>query len=108
MTKRYTDGFKAQVPVQEVGNATLVARRYESSRNIFYPRMRDATCVFSGPLYLDDVWELPAHIADLPSQAARTIGTHYKQPLSVSLAAFLFNRYKEPFRDMRVTMCIGT
>lgn len=64
--------------------------------------------VFSlAPLCLDDVWELPAHIADLPSQAARTIGTHYKQPLSVSLAAFLFNRYKEPFRDMRVTVCIG-
>lgn len=41
-----------QGSIQEAGNATLVARRYESSRNIFYPRMRGATCVFSGTLVL--------------------------------------------------------
>ena len=44
MTKQYTDEFKAQVlkEVQEVGNAAVVARRYELSPNTIYTWMRAA------------------------------------------------------------------
>ena len=41
MTRQYTNEFKAQVlkEVQEVGNAALVARRYELSKNTVYTWM---------------------------------------------------------------------
>lgn len=44
MTRQYTNEFKAQVlkEVQEVGNAALVARRYELSKNTVYTWMRAA------------------------------------------------------------------
>jgi transposase-like protein len=42
VTRQYTNEFKAQVlkEVQEVGNAALVARRYELSKNTVYTWMR--------------------------------------------------------------------
>jgi transposase-like protein len=44
VTRQYTNEFKAQVlkEVQEVGNAALVARRYELSKNTVYTWMRAA------------------------------------------------------------------
>lgn len=44
VANQYTDEFKAQVlkEVEEVGNAALVARRYELSKNTVYTWMRAA------------------------------------------------------------------